>query len=69
LLKRGLVNRKAAFHSGHHLVLDADIGEGAAHHHLVMAAPRPIGVEINPLNVVGDQILACGRSCLDVTRR
>ena len=30
-----------------HLILDADIGEGAAHHHLVIAATRAIGVELS----------------------
>ena len=29
-----------------HEVLDADVGEGAAHHHLVIAAPRAVLVEV-----------------------
>ena len=45
---------------GHHLVLDADIGEGAAHHHLVIAAPRAVGVEIVRRDAVLDQIAAGG---------
>jgi hypothetical protein len=36
----------AALDAGDHLVLDADVGEGAAHHHLMMAAARAIGVEV-----------------------
>ena len=30
----------------HHLILDAGVGKGAAHHHLVIAAPRTIGIEV-----------------------
>ena len=63
------MDRDAAFNAGHHLVLDADIGEGAAHHHFVMAAPRPVGIEINPLHPVRAQILARRRGGLDVARR
>ena len=48
----------AAFDAGHHLVLDADIGEGAAHHHFVIAAPRAIGVEVDGGDAVLDQIFA-----------
>ena len=46
----------AAFDARHHLVLDADVGEGAAHHHLVIAAPRAIGVEVARRHLVLDQI-------------
>ena len=50
-LARGLVDGVAALDhvAGivlHHLVLDADVGEGAAHHDLVVAAPRAVLVEI-----------------------
>ena len=51
----------------HHLVLDADIGEGAAHHHLVMAAPGAIGVEVEFLDTAVVQIGTGGRRRLDVT--
>ena len=34
----------AALDAGEHLVADADVGEGAAHHHLVIAAARAIAV-------------------------
>ena len=37
-----LVLGDAALDAGDHLVLDADVGEGAAHHHLVIAAPRAV---------------------------
>ena len=47
LLARRIVDGDAAFTCRrHHLVLDADVGEGAAHHHFVVAAPRAVGVEI-----------------------
>ena len=49
---------EAAFDSGHHLVLDADIGEGAAHHHFVVAAARAVGVEVARRHLALDQILA-----------
>jgi hypothetical protein len=31
----------AALDAGRHLVLDADVGEGAAHHHFMIAARAP----------------------------
>ena len=39
-------DRVAALGAVHHLVLDADVGEGATHHDFVIAAPRAIGIEI-----------------------
>ncbi len=57
---------EAAFHTRHHLVLDADIGEGAAHHHFVVAAPRSVGIEVELLNPASHQIYAGGRSRPDV---
>src|SRR5687768_2291364 len=47
LLARRIVPGDAALDARNHLVLDADIGEGAAHHDFVIAAPRAIGVEID----------------------
>jgi hypothetical protein len=56
------MNRDAAFDARHHLVLDADIGEGAAHHDLVVAAPRAVLVEVDRLDaMVIDEVLARGR--------
>ena len=52
---RGIINRRlvavwtqciATFYPVQHFILDADIGEGATHHHLVIAAARAIGVEL-----------------------
>jgi hypothetical protein len=42
LLARRLVLGDAALDAGHHQVLQADVGEGAAHHHLVVAAARAV---------------------------
>ena len=39
----------AAFGAGGELVLQADVGEGAADHDLVVAAPRAVGVEVRRL--------------------
>jgi len=39
LFTAGHVHGVATFLAGQHLVADADIGEGAAHHHFVVAAP------------------------------
>ena len=36
----------AALDAGHQQVPQADVGERAAHHHLVVAAPRAVGVEV-----------------------
>ena len=36
----------AAFFTCQHFVADTDVGEGAAHHHFMVAAPRAVGVEI-----------------------
>ena len=50
VVDRGLLavrpERVAALDALEHLVADADVGEGAAHHHLVVAAPRAVGVEL-----------------------
>jgi hypothetical protein len=43
--RRRVVDRVAAFDTpvrSEHLVLDADVGEGAAHHDLVVAAARAV---------------------------
>src|SRR5262249_38699308 len=65
LLAGRAINRVAAFLAAQHLVLDADIGEGAAHHDLVIAAARAIGVEIAAVDAVADQIAAGGARLLD----
>ena len=51
------------------MVFDADIGEGAAHHHLVIATTCAILVKVGRSHFVVDQIFACRRSRLDRTGR
>ncbi len=46
LLSIGQVHRHAALHLRHQLVAEADVREGAAHHHLVVAAARTVGMEM-----------------------
>src|SRR5205085_8803641 len=41
-----LVQSYSAFRSRHHQVLDAHVRKRAAHHHLMIAAPRTIAVEV-----------------------
>jgi hypothetical protein len=41
---------------GHHLVADADVGEGTAHHHFVMATVRAVRVEVHRTDLVLDQV-------------
>ena len=41
-----MVAAHAAFDAGDHFVFDADIGEGAAHHDFMMAAPRAVAVKV-----------------------
>ena len=83
VLHRRVVNRHrfaigemlgvAAFGAAHQFVLDADIGEGAAHHHFMVAAPRAVGIEFFRRHAVFDQIfpgraallnVACGRNMI-----
>jgi hypothetical protein len=68
-----LVQREAALFARtvgagrQHQVLDAHIGKGAAHHHVVVAAARAVAVEVGLLHAVGQQPLAGGRAFLDGT--
>ncbi len=52
-----------------HQVLDAHIGEGAAHHHFMIAAARPVAVEVGLGHAVGGEPLAGRRIFLDRARR
>ena len=62
----GLMLGHAAFDAGHHLVADADIGEGAAHHHLVIAAPRAVGIELQRPHLMFEQVGAGRTVGLDI---
>src|SRR3569832_2780444 len=50
------VLRHAAFAARQNLVANADDGEGAAHHHYVITAPRAVGVEIRRGHALFDEI-------------
>ena len=50
------VQRPAAFGAGSQLVAQPNVGERAAHHHFVIAAPRAVGIEVPRLHAVRDQI-------------
>src|SRR5947209_707231 len=46
LVARRLMNGDAAFRAWSHKVLDADVCECSAHHHLMIASARAVGVEV-----------------------
>ena len=52
---------EAALDIVEHAVADADVGEGAAHHHFVVAAARAVAVELGAADPVLEQI-AAGRA-------
>ena len=54
---------------GAELVPQADVGEGAADHHLVVAAARPVGVEVAARHAVLLQVRPRRRVGLDRARR
>src|SRR3546814_5653947 len=56
IYRLALVAGHAALDPRHHVVLDADIGEGAAHHYLVVPAATAIGVEVCLGHLVAEQI-------------
>ena len=51
------------------LVAQPDVGEGSADHHLVVAAPRSVGVEVLLFDAVGLQVLRRRCALLDAARR
>ena len=55
----------AAFGAGGEQVAQADVGEGAARHHAVVAAARAVAVEVDRLHAVLHQELPGGRVLLD----
>ena len=59
-LARGNVAGDAALDAWDDLVLDSDVGEGAAHHHFVVAAAGAVGVEVGAGDLVLGEILAAG---------
>ena len=69
LLAFGQQPRHAAFSSRRKLVAQANVGKRSAHHHLVVAAARSVGVEIRRLDAVLGKILPCRAVRLDVAGR
>src|SRR3546814_3805508 len=69
LLARGDVAGKAALRAGHDLVADADVGEGAPHHDLVIAAAGAVGVELPRRHLVLGEVGAGRAVLLDRARR
>src|SRR5690606_20457346 len=61
----GEVAGVAALGAGRDLVAQPDVGERAADHHLVVAAPRPVRVEVLDLDPVLAQVVGGGRADLD----
>ena len=57
LLAVGEVRRPRSLRAGHELVAQPDVGERAAHHHLVVAAARAVRVEVGALDPVLDEVL------------
>src|SRR5437762_2705186 len=67
-LVAGFARCPATLGPGRQLVAQADVGEGAAHHHLVIPAPRPVRIEVYGLDAVLDQPLAGGTRCRNRSR-
>jgi len=61
--------RHPTFCAWDHLVFDADIGKGAAHHHLVVPAARAVGVEVLHTHLVTGEVGPCWAVHLDRTGR
>src|SRR5262245_39269491 len=63
-LSAGLVDGEAALDARaiglgrDHQILDAYVGEGAPHHHVVIAAPGAVAVEVSLANTVVEQVAA-----------
>ena len=56
----GKMHGDAALGSGRELVAQPRVGEGAAHHHFVVPAPRAVGVELRDRYAVFEQPLGRG---------
>ncbi len=59
----------APFGAGQHLVLDADVGKRATHHHAVIATTRTVGVEVLLRDAMLFKVLAGRRAFLDRASR
>ena len=59
----------ATFFAAEHFVANTNIGEGAAHHHFMVAAPRTVGVEVPRFHAFFAQIAPRRAVGLDVAGR
>ena len=66
LLAGGDVAGPAAFGAGSHLIAQANVGEGSAHHHFMIAAARAVGIEVAGLDAERHQVLRGGAVLRDV---
>src|SRR5205823_4791758 len=64
-----VVDGDPALDPGYQLVAQPDVGERAADHHLVVAAPRPVRVEVALVHPVRREVFPGGRVRLDGTGR
>src|SRR5688572_26603220 len=60
LLAVGLIERPSALGAGRELVAQPRVGEGAAHHDLMVPAARAVGVEVRRLDPLLDQVPPSG---------
>src|SRR6266567_8517941 len=65
----GLMHGDPAFSSRHHQILDAHVGKCAAHHHLIVSAPRAVTVEIRDAHAFLLQVNPGRRRRFDSARR
>lgn len=61
------VKGKTAFHARQHLVLDANVSQGTARQHLIVAAARAVGVELAGGHTQAQQVLAGGTGSGDIS--
>src|SRR5215472_5601230 len=52
--------------AGDHEVAQPDVGEGATHHHFVVAAPRPVRIKVLRLNTLLDEVARSRAALRDV---
>src|SRR5260370_24917663 len=69
LLATGQVDRVVSFLLRQQAIVQANIAKGAAYHHLVVATPRSIGVEVALFDAMLDQELPGGAGSRKVASR
>ena len=63
------MQRHTPLGAGHQKIAQADVGEGAAHHHFVVAAPRTILIEIRWLHALLHEVFSRRAATRDVAGR